>query len=104
MAVPGQIGNPMTYCTECGQDHHAGEREAETALDREVEMERLRTARDVQVAKIQAGVIRDTVELEAETVTEVAELETEAELIEAGTAPPATRFAPSELRRRAGRC
>ena len=67
----------MTYCTECGQDHHAGEREEQTALDREVEMERLRTKRDVEVARIQAGVVRDTVEIEAETETEVAAVEAE---------------------------
>ena len=65
----------MTFCTECGQDHHAGEREEQTALDREVEMERLRTARDIQVARINAGVVRDVTEEVAETELAVAEVE-----------------------------
>ena len=61
------------FCPECGTDHHAGEREEQTALDREVEMERLRTKRDVEVARINAGVVRDVTETEAEVATEVAE-------------------------------
>lgn len=65
----------MTFCTECGQDHHAGEREEQAALDREVEMERLRTKRDVEVARINAGVVRDVTEEVAETELAVAEVE-----------------------------
>jgi len=63
------------YCPECGQDHHAGEREERAEADRAVEIARLETKRDIEVARIQAGVIRDTTELEAGTEVEVAEIE-----------------------------
>lgn len=62
------------FCPECGADHHAGEREETSALDREVEIERLRTKRDIEVARIQAGSVREMADAE----TEVAAIEAEA--------------------------
>lgn len=69
----------MSYCPDCGADHHAGDREAQAAADREIEIERLRTERDIKVARIQAGVQRE----ELETVEAVAEVEAEAEVASA---------------------
>lgn len=58
------------FCPECGADHHAAERaereEAERAADREVEIERLRTKRDIEVARIQASAAKDIAEEEAD--------------------------------------
>jgi len=68
----------MSYCPDCGVDHHAGEREETAALDREVEMERLRTKRDVEVARIQAGAVKDVTETEVDAEVEVAAIEAEA--------------------------
>lgn len=57
------------YCPECGLDHHAAERaeaeEVQRIADREVEIERLRTKRDIEVARITAGAAKDIAEEEA---------------------------------------
>ena len=64
----------MTFCTECGVDHHAGEREERTAVDREIELARINAKRDVDVARINARVDREGLE----TAEEIAEVEAEA--------------------------
>lgn len=63
----------MSFCPDCGIDHHAGDREIEAAADREVEIERLRTKRDIEVARITASAAKDISETEAETGTARAE-------------------------------
>jgi len=67
----------MAYCTDCGMQcaQCADATETQTAMDREVEMERLRTKRDIEVARIQAGVARDTAEIYTDAETEVAEID-----------------------------
>jgi len=66
------------YCPECGQDHHAGEREERAEADRAVEIARLETKRDIEVARIQAGASRDTTETYAETDVAIAAIDAEA--------------------------
>ena len=73
----------MAYCTVCGQNHHAEEEEAQAAIDREVEMERLRTKRDIEVAKIQAGQWKAETETMAEADVKVAEIEAESGVVAA---------------------
>jgi NMD protein affecting ribosome stability and mRNA decay len=62
------------YCADCGVDHHAGEREERTAIDREIELARINAKRDVDVARINARVDRDGLE----TAEAIAEVEAEA--------------------------
>jgi hypothetical protein len=66
------------FCPECGVDHHAGEREAETAMDREVEIARINAKRDVEVARVTAGMVKDEAETAAEAEVAVATVEAEA--------------------------
>ncbi len=60
----------MSFCPECGIDHHAAERaEADAAkaeTDRAVEIARLETKRDIEVARINAGAATAISETEAE--------------------------------------
>lgn len=69
------------FCPECGLDHHMAERaereETERAADREVEIERLRTKRDIEVARIQANAAEHIAEDEA--AVDVAHAEGEAD-------------------------
>jgi hypothetical protein len=65
----------MSFCTECGQDHHAGDREETAALDREVEIARINANRDVKVAQVTAGMVRETTETEAGAAVDIAETE-----------------------------
>jgi NMD protein affecting ribosome stability and mRNA decay len=70
------------FCAECGADHHAGEREERTAVDREIELARINAKRDVDVARINARVDRDGLET-AEAIAEVeAEAAVEAAVVE----------------------
>jgi hypothetical protein len=55
----------MRFCPECGNGHEC-EGQA-SALDREVEIERLRTKRDIEVARINASAAKDIAETEAES-------------------------------------
>ena len=89
----------MSFCAECGIDHHAGDPgEVEAAADREVEIERLRTKRDIEVARITASAAKDISETEAETGTARAEgqvegMETVLETISGGGEPDKRRAA-----------
>ena len=56
----------MSFCVDCGLDHHAGERTAAEQVNAEVEIERLRTRRDIEVARITASASKDIAETEAE--------------------------------------
>lgn len=82
------------YCPECGADHHAAERaereETERLADREVEIERLRTKRDIEVARIQASAAKDIAEEEADADLAHAEgiAEGMAEVIDAASPDP----------------
>lgn len=69
----------MRYCQDCGEGHECEAQAAVTAVDREIEIERLRTKRDIEVARIGAGVQRD----ELETAESIAETQAEAEVISA---------------------
>src|SRR5271166_903057 len=73
----------MAFCTVCGANHHADEEDAAAAMDREVEMERLRTKRDIEVARIQAGVTRDTAETYTESEETIAAIEAESGVLAA---------------------
>ena len=73
----------MAFCTVCGANHHADEEDAAAAMDREVEMERLRTKRDIEVARIQAGVTRDTAETYTESDETIAAIEAESGVLAA---------------------
>jgi hypothetical protein len=64
------------YCPECGGDHHAGERQEQTAADREIEIARINADRDINVARINARVIRN----ELDTAETIAETEGEAQV------------------------
>jgi hypothetical protein len=55
----------MRYCPDCGTPHECEGQAA--AIDREVEIERLRTRRDIEVARITASAARDIAETEAES-------------------------------------
>lgn len=59
------------FCPECGQDHHAGERQETAAVNAEVEMARINAKRDIEVARINAGAAR----VEAEAEVDIAEVE-----------------------------
>ena len=64
----------MSYCVDCGIDHHAEEREAAKSLGEiELAIKRLEVNRDIELARINAGVIRDTAVAEAEAAEEHAE-------------------------------
>lgn len=67
------------YCPDCGTGHDCEAEAVVTAIDREIEIERLRTKRDIEVARISAGVQRD----ELETAESIAETQAEAEVISA---------------------
>jgi hypothetical protein len=75
----------MTFCTDCGTPcaECATKAEQKTAMDREVEMERLRTQRDIKVAAIQAGVDRDRAETYADTDIAIATIEAETGVVTA---------------------
>lgn len=80
----------MRYCQACGQGHDCpGD---VSAVDREVEIERLRTRRDIEVARIQASAAKDIAETDAEHSSEHAEglaegMETAIEAIAGGGEP-----------------
>lgn len=63
----------MSFCPDCGMDHHIADREVAAAADREVEITRLNTRRDIEVARITANAAKDISETEAETGTARAE-------------------------------
>lgn len=64
------------FCPECGADHHAEDREAQAAVDREIEIARIHAERDIRVAQISARQDRDW----NETRVEVAEIEATADV------------------------
>lgn len=80
------------FCPECGADHHAAERAEVEAVketvDRDIEIERLRTKRDIEVARITAGAAERISEAEAEQ--EVAHAEGVVEGVEAVLSPAVT--------------
>jgi hypothetical protein len=69
----------MSFCPECGTDHHAGEhgRDGKTA---EVKIAEIEANRDIEVARIQRGEMRTMGELNAETDVAVAEIEAGADV------------------------
>lgn len=69
----------MRYCEGCGTGHECEAQAEIAAVDRQVEIARLETKRDIEVARIQAGVQRD----ELETAETIAETEAEAEVTSA---------------------
>jgi hypothetical protein len=80
----------MRFCPDCGTGHEC--EAATTALDREVEIERLRTRRDIEVARITASAAKDIAETDAENPSEHAEgvaegMETALEALSGGGAP-----------------
>ena len=78
----------MSYCAECGTDHHAGERD-NSGRSAEVRIAEINAKRDVEVARIQRGEARAVTETEAETAVAVTELETVAAVAVAeATDPP----------------
>ena len=55
----------MSFCVECGADHHAADREPEAAAEvvevhevtsAEVEIEKIRAEKEIKLAKIAAGI------------------------------------------------
>jgi len=85
------------FCPECGVDHHAADREATAAVDREVEIARINAKRDVDVARIGARMNREELEAaeeiaetqaDAQVDTAVAEAEILGAAIENADAPP----------------
>ena len=65
----------MSYCPECGVDHHAGER---TGIADEVRIAKINADRDIEVARISRGEFVKTAEIAAETDVITTELETAA--------------------------
>lgn len=61
------------FCPECGQDHHAEDRAAAAAVDRDIELAKINAKRDVDVARITANA--DKRELETEEA--IAEIDAE---------------------------
>ncbi|HEX4788777.1 MAG TPA: hypothetical protein VH372_09975 [Actinospica sp.] len=87
----------MRFCPDCGTGHEC--EGTATALDREVEIERLRTKRDIEVARITASAARDIAETDAENSSEHAEgvaegMETALEAVSGGGAPEGEGGAP----------
>lgn len=93
----------MAYCPDCGEQLHdcqvehpdpaaeaarAETKAAKTYTDAEVEVARLNADRDIAVAKIQAGIIKD------EVVVEAVVAEAEAEAVAETLAPPEPEPAP----------
>lgn len=76
------------YCPTCGIDHHASEAEEAARKSEEVEIERLRTHRDIEVARINANVVKD------EAVMEAVAVAAEAEGMEAGLQAGADAVTP----------
>jgi hypothetical protein len=72
-------GKPMTYCATCGTEcaNCATKGEEQAAIDREVEIARLNTKRDVEVARITAGQWKDETETMAKADVKIAEIEAE---------------------------
>jgi hypothetical protein len=67
----------MTFCASCGTECAtcAGQQEEQAAMDREVEIARLNTKRDIEVARIQAGAARDQTEMYTESDEAIAGIE-----------------------------
>lgn len=88
------------FCPECGQDHHAGERQETAALDREVEIARINRKADIEIARIQAGSVRaeadaDVDIAEVEAVSGVEAAEAVADALTEIAAPPEPEPAPT---------
>jgi hypothetical protein len=91
----------MTFCPDCGIDHHAGERDG-GGKSAEVRIAEINAKRDIEVARIQRGESR----AETEAAIEMTEIETEgavevaAELADALAGPadpePETGADPAE--------
>jgi hypothetical protein len=81
----------MRYCERCGTGHEC-ESDVQAAADREVAIEKLRTTRDIEVARINASAGVQVAETEAEHATQHAEgvvegIETVLDAVSGETAP-----------------
>ena len=88
------------FCPECGVDHHAEEREArENVTQLELEIARVQAKRDVELARISAGVMKDDAVQEAEVVVAEAEgFEAGIEAgVEAATEPEVVEAVPEPI-------
>lgn len=54
----------MTFCPECGVDHHVADRIAEQAADREVTLAKIQADRDIKIAQIGAHSAAELAETE----------------------------------------
>ena len=82
----------MSYCPECGVDHHAADRIAEQAADREVTLAKIHADRDIKIAQIGANVTRDTADVDQ--AAELARAEGKAEGMETAIDGAAVDQAP----------
>ena len=83
----------MTYCGECGVDHHAGERK--DSMGDEVKIAKIRADAEVEIARIQRGEAKAVVQAETETEIAVTEIAAAAAVeIAAETGPPETETEP----------
>lgn len=98
----------MSYCPECGVDHHIADREAEKIADREVMLARIGADKEIKIAQINAGAVKELAETENALRTEHAEGITEGmetvlaaaggggQAEEPGDVPPVVVEAPAE--------
>lgn len=63
------------FCSACGEEHGGSN------VAPEVEIARIQAKRDIEVAKIERGMVRQEAELAAETEVAVTELETQAAVV-----------------------
>jgi hypothetical protein len=87
----------MSFCPECGTDHHAGERSG--GVGDEVKIAKIRADAEVEIAKIQRGMVREetAAEVEVEEIRAEADVEVAGELAEAlADAEPPAEEPPAE--------
>jgi hypothetical protein len=70
----------MSFCPECGIDHHIADREAVAAADREVTLAKIHADRDIKIAQI--GASSAAVLAETDNALEVARAEGKVEGME----------------------